>query len=316
MTCARCQHTDCKRFGYFGKRRIQRWRCQSCNSTFCEPHDKLTRDTMSARPEVAALVVKCLVEGCSIRTTERLTGVNRNTIMRILLNAADHCAKIMRHKLENLSIARIQCDELHCFVQKRERRTSIEESDEVGEQYTFIAMDADSKLVFTWLTGKRTTANTIAFMRDLYARTEWGLHPQLTTDGWGPYRLGVEATFGDSVDFAQLQKVYSRLPVRTGYAPPRFLEAVSKVRTGNPDPQHISTSYIERQNLTIRMANRRFTRLTNAFSKKLTHLRAAITLHFAYYDFCRVHSSLGTTPAVRAGLTDHVWTIAELLGAA
>jgi transposase-like protein/IS1 family transposase len=316
MTCIRCQHTTRVKAGAFGKRRIQRWKCTSCKTRFSEPHDKLTRDTLTSRPEVAALVVKCLVEGCSIRTTERLTGVNRNTIMRLLLVAAERSARLMRHKLENLDIARIQCDELHCFVQKRERRVSIEESDEVGEQYTFLAMDADSKLVFSWLTGKRTTANTINFMRDVYARTEWGLRPQLTTDGWGPYRLAVEATFRQSVDFAQLQKVYSRLPMRTGYAPPRFVEAISKVRTGNPDKRHISTSYIERQNLTLRMMSRRFTRLTNAFSKKLSHLKAAITLHFAYYNFCRVHQSLRTTPAVRAGITDHVWAITELLDAA
>jgi transposase-like protein len=316
MTCIRCQHQTCKKFGYFGKKRIQRWRCNSCKSTFCEPHEKLTRDTITSHPEVAAFALKCLVEGCSIRTTERLTGLNRNTIMRLLLVAAERSARLMRHKLENLEIARIQCDELHCFVQKRERRVAIEESDEVGEQYTFLAMDADSKLVFSWLTGKRTTANTISFMRDVYGRTEWGLHPQLTTDGWGPYRLAVEATFRQSVDFAQLQKVYSRLPMRTGYAPPRFVEAISKVRTGNPDKRHISTSYIERQNLTLRMMNRRFTRLTNAFSKKLTHLKAAITLHFAYYNFCRVHSSIKTTPAIKAGLTDHVWAIAELISAA
>jgi transposase-like protein/IS1 family transposase len=314
MTCIKCQHQTCKKFGHFGKRRIQRWRCQSCNSTFCEPHDKLTRDTITSRPEVAALVIKCLVEGCSIRTTERMTGVNRNTIMRLLLIAADRCATMMRHKLENLSVGLIQCDELHCFVQKRERRTSIEESDDVGEQYTFIGMDADTKLVFSWLTGKRTTANTITFMRDLYSRTEWGLHPQLTTDGWGPYRLAVAATFRDSVDFAQLQKVYApSAQGRGGYAPPRFREAVRRTVTGSPDPRYISTSYIERQNLTLRMMSRRFTRLTNAFSKKLTHLKAAITLHFAYYNFCRVHSTLKTTPAIRAALTDHVWTISELL---
>jgi transposase-like protein/IS1 family transposase len=315
MTCLKCQHQSCNKFGYFGKRRIQRWRCQSCKATFCEPNDKLTRDTITARPEVAALVVKCLVEGCSIRTTERLTGVNRNTIMRLLLTASGHCARMMRHKLSELSVERIQCGELHCFVQKRERMVSLEESDEVGEQYTFVAMDAQTKLVFSWLTGKRTLPNTFAFMRDVYARTEWGLHPQLTTDAWGPYISAVKATFGQSVDFGQLQKIYGRLPIpgRQGYAPARFVEAVSKVVIGNPDPRHISTSYIERQNLTIRMMSRRFTRLTNAFSKKLSHLKAAVTLHFAYYNFCRVHQTLKTSPAVAAGITDHVWTIAELL---
>jgi IS1 family transposase len=192
---------------------------------------------------------------------------------------------------------------------------SIEETDEVGEQYTFIAMDADSKLVFSWLTGKRTLANTFTFMRDVYGRTAWGLHPQLTTDAWGPYISATKATFKESVDFGQLQKIYGHLPPgRQGYAPSRFVEAISKVVIGKPDPKYISTSYIERQNLTLRMMSRRFTRLTNAFSKKLSHLKAAVTLHFAYYNFCRVHQSLKKTPCMAAGITDRIWSIQDLMG--
>lgn len=263
--------------------------------------------------EKATAILKLMVEGMSIRSIERITGVHRDTILRLLLLAAEKITAKFRHEFENLVIERIQVDELHCYVQKRERRVSIEESDEVGEQYTFIGMDADTKLVFSWLTGKRTTANTIVFMRDLYSRTAWGLHPQMTTDGWGPYRLAVAATFGDSVDFAQLQKVYGpSSPGRGGYAPPRFREAVSRVVTGDPDPRYISTSYIERQNLTLRMMSRRFTRLTNAFSKSLKHLKAAITLHFAFYNFCRIHQTLKCTPAMAAAITDHVWTVGEL----
>lgn len=262
----------------------------------------------------ATAILKLMVEGMSIRSIERFTGVHRDTILRLLLLSAEKIEAKLRHKFENLEIARIQCDELRCFVQKRERRVSIEESDEVGEQYTYVGMCADTKLVFSWLTGKRTTANTITFMRDLYSRTAWGLHPQLTTDGWGPYRLAVNATFRHSVDFAQLQKVYGGIPAgRQGYAPPRFREAVSRVITGNPDKQYISTSYVERQNLTLRMMSRRFTRLTNAFSKSLKHLKAAITLHFAYYNFCRVHLSLKQTPSMAAGITDHIWSITDLL---
>src|SRR5581483_4823503 len=147
----------------------------------------------------ACEVLRLMVEGMSVRSIERITGIHRDTILRLLLLAADKITTKLRHKFENLEIARIQVDELHCFVQKRERRVSIEESDEVGEQYTYIGMDADTKLVFSWLTGKRSTVNTITFMRDLYSRTAWGLHPQLTTDGWGPYRLAVAATFKDSV---------------------------------------------------------------------------------------------------------------------
>lgn len=310
MTCHNCQSL-CRKFGKH-RNGLQRFRCNQCRKTFTEDH-ATPLDTMRLPMEKADQVLRLMVEGMSIRSIERFTGVHRDTILRLMLLAAEKINTKLRHTFENLEIARIQVDELHCYVQKRERRVSIEESDEVGEQYTFIGMDADTKLVFSWLTGKRTTANTITFMRDLYSRTEWGLHPQLTTDGWGPYRLAVAATFRESVDFAQLQKVYSRLPTRTGYAPPRFVEAVSKVVTGNPDHKHVSTSYIERQNLTLRMMSRRFTRLTNAFSKSLKHLKAALTLHFAFYNFCRVHQSLKKTPSMAAGLTDRIWTVADLL---
>jgi transposase-like protein/IS1 family transposase len=310
VTCHNCQ-TLCRKFGKH-RNGLQRYRCNQCRKTFTEDH-ATPLDTMRLPLEKAEQIIRLMVEGMSVRSIERITDVHRDTILRLLLLVADKCEQKMRHKLENLAPRRIQCDELHCFVQKRERNVAIEDPEEVGEQYTFLAMDADTKLVFSWLTGKRSTVNTITFMRDMYSRTAWGLQPQLTTDGWGPYRLAVEDTFRGFVDFAQLVKIYGRLPQKVGYAPPKFMEAVSKVIHGNPDPRYISTSYIERQNLTIRMMNRRFTRLTNAFSKKLSHLKAAITLHFAYYNFCRIHQTLRQTPAMAAGITDHVWSIEELL---
>jgi transposase-like protein/IS1 family transposase len=312
VTCHNCQ-SICNRFGKH-RNGLQRYRCSQCRKTFTEDH-ATPLDTMRLPMDKAEAIIKLMVEGMSIRSIERITGVHRDTILRLLLLVADKIQTKMRHKLENLAIKRIQCDELHCYVQKRERSVSIEETDEVGEQYTFIAMDADSKLVFSWLTGKRTLANTFTFMRDVYGRTAWGLHPQLTTDAWGPYISATKATFKESVDFGQLQKIYGHLPPgRQGYAPSRFVEAISKVVIGKPDPKYISTSYIERQNLTLRMMSRRFTRLTNAFSKKLSHLKAAVTLHFAYYNFCRVHQSLKKTPCMAAGITDRIWSIQDLMG--
>lgn len=300
MTCHNCQ-TACRKFGKH-RNGLQRFRCDQCRKTFTEDH-ATPLDTMRLPMDKAAQVLRLMVEGMSVRSIERIAGVHRDTILRLLLLSAEKITTKLRHTFENLEIARIQVDEIHCFVQKRERMVSIEESAEVGEQYNFIGMDADTKVIFSWHTGKRTTANTMQFMRDLYSRTAWGLHPQLTSDGWGPYRLAVAATFRNSVDFAQLQKVYGpSSPGRGGYAPPRFREAVSRVITGNPDRQYVSTSYIERQNLTLRMASRRFTRLTNAFSKKLTHLKAALALHFAFYNFCRVHQSLKKTPCMAAGI--------------
>ena len=310
MTCHNCQSV-CNRFGKH-RNGLQRYRCSQCRKTFTEDHET-PLDAMRLPMDKATAILKLMVEGMSIRSIERITGVHRDTILRLLLLAGDRCTKLMSRKFNTVEVQRIQCDELHCFVQKRERRTSIEESDEVGEQYTFVAMDADTKLVFSWLTGKRNPVNTYTFMRDVYDRMPWSWHPQLTTDGWGPYRIAVEQTFHGFVDYAMLVKVYGRLPVgREGYAPPRFTEAVSKVICGDPDRKHISTSYIERQNLTLRMMSRRFTRLTNAFSKKIEYLKAAIALHFGYYNFCRVHQSLKQTPCMAAGITDRVWTIDEL----
>ncbi len=313
MTCRKCKHEGVKKFGYRGKSRIQRYRCQSCNATFSEPQPH-PLGTMRIPMDIACRALQCLLEGCSIRSTERLTGVNRNTIMALLLWAGERCEALMRRKLHSVTAQRIQADEIWTYVAKKEKHTTLEDGETIGDQYVFVGMDADTKLVISWIVGKRSIANTHAFMRELYGRLAWGSHPQLTTDGWGPYVDAVDRTLGhDGVDFAQLIKVYG-LPSESErrYSPPRFVEAVSKPIFGNPDPEHISTSYIERQNLTMRMQMRRFTRLTNAFSKRLRHLKAAIALHFAYYDFCRVHSSLRVTPAMEAGIADHVWSLEEI----
>lgn len=162
---------------------------------------------------------------------------------------------------------------------------------------------------------KRNVAGTFEFIKNTFLRLGWGSGPQITTDGWGPYVPAIARFFGIDVDYAQLIKIYGQLPQpREGYSPSRFVEAVSKAVTGDPDPQHISTSFVERQNLTMRMAMRRFTRPTNAFSKKLENLKAAVALHFMYYNFFRVHQTLRVTPAMQAGISDHVWELTELLG--
>jgi len=314
MTCVKCQHQICKKFGYFGKRRIQRWRCTSCKSTFCEPHDKLTRDTMTANPDAAARALQCLLEGCSIRTTERLTGLNRNTIMRLLVLAGERSEKLMNRKMRQLPCRRIQCDEIWTFLMKKARHVRKDDPADFGDQWVFVAMDADTKLIPAFLVGKRSSDNTQAFMRDLWSRIA-DHRVQLTTDAYIFYRKAVEESFAADADFAQLTKLYGDYGQHGNerYSPGKITEVISKVRSGNPDPDHISTSYVERQNLTIRMQLRRFTRLTNAFSRKLENLRAAVNLHFAYYNFCRVHASLRVTPAMEAGLADHVWSIGELL---
>ncbi len=314
MTCIRCQHTICVKAGSFGKRRIQRWKCTACKNRFSEPHTKLTRDTFTSNPDAAAQALRCLLEGCSIRSTERLTGLNRNTIMRLLIVAGERSAILMNHKMRQLPCRRIQCDEIWTFLMKKARHVRKGDPADFGDQWVFVALDADTKLIPAFLVGKRSSANTQAFMRDLWNRIA-DHRVQLTTDAYIFYRKAVEESFAADADFAQLTKLYGDYGQHGNerYSPGTITEVISKVRSGNPDPEHISTSFVERQNLTIRMQLRRFTRLTNAFSRKLENLRAAVNLHFAYYNFCRVHSSLRVTPAMEAGLADHVLLIKELL---
>jgi IS1 family transposase len=230
------------------------------------------------------------------------------------LKAGERCQSLMDSKLRNLHMQHIQIDEIWTYVQKKARHVRKGDSPEVGDQWVFVAIDADTKLVPAFYVGKRHLADTRTFLWDLYGRIEG--RTQITTDGLHHYTASIPETFGLDVDFAQVVKMFDHGQFDTTearYSPSPIVEVISKVRSGDPDPDHISTSFVERQNLTMRMAIRRFTRLTNAFSKKLTNLKMAVALHFAYYNFCRVHSTLRVTPAMEAGLTDHVWSIAELM---
>ncbi len=263
----------------------------------------------------AVLAIQLLVEGNSLRSTQRITGLDINTLMSLLVRAGDRCQSLMHSRMRNLKLKSIEIDEIWTYVGKKARHVRKGDSPEVGDQWVFVAIDASTKLIPAFHVGKRHREDTRNFLSDLYGRVEGRM--QITTDGLHHYTTGVPETFGLDADFAQLVKLFGDYgqfdSPEARYSPPRIAEVISKVRSGNPDPDHISTSFVERQNLTMRMAIRRFTRLTNAFSKKLANLKAAVSLHFAYYNFCRVHKSLRVTPAMEAGLTDHVWTIAELL---
>lgn len=269
------------------------------------------------KSEKQLAVVAALVEGVSIRSIERLTGVHRDTIMRLTVRVGENCQQIMAERMRNLTCAKVQVDEIWTFCRKKQARLREEEKNAVslGDQYVFVGIDADTKLVPHFDVGKRTTATAYRFMDALKARLAQGVRFQLTTDGFVPYVGAVERAWGaDSPHFAQLVKVFGTLDPGAGrYTPAEILDQVPTVVYGNPEPAFISTSYIERQNLTIRMACRRFTRLTNAFSKKLDNLKAALALHFCWYNFVRIHSSLRVTPAMAAGITDQVWGIGELL---
>lgn len=259
--------------------------------------------------------ISTLIEGNSIRSTERMTGIHRDTIMRLMVSIGEKCADLMNAQMHNLQCKQIQVDEIWTYVGKKQRRITInDDPQEVGDMWTFVALDADSKLVPTYLVGKRDLKTATVFMNDLAGRL--ANRVQLSSDAMKAYIEATERAFGSNVDYAQLVKIYEAEPIGPGrYSPPEVVSSLRTVVTGNPKQSNISTSLVERQNLTMRMQMRRFTRLTNAFSKKLDNLKAAVALHFAHYNFVRVHQTLRATPAMAAGVTDHLWTVRDLIGA-
>lgn len=260
-----------------------------------------------------AQVINCLVEGNSIRSTERMTDVHRDTIMRLGVEVGEGCEKLMNDQMRDLSCRRIQVDEIWAYVRKKQRQvTKNDDQTRVGDQWTFVALDADTKLVPTYRVGKRNLLTAKAFMHDLAGRLDNRV--QLSSDALSAYIAATEEAFGAGVDYGQIVKIYEAEPIGAGrYTPPHVVDAERTVISGNPQQEHICTSHIERQNLTMRMQMRRFTRLTNAFSKKIENLQAAVALHFAHYNFVRVHSSLRVTPAMAAGVANSLWTVEELV---
>jgi len=258
-------------------------------------------------------ILNALVEGCSVRSTARLVGVEHKTVLRVLLRVGERCQRLLDERMRNLRSRFIQVDEMHGYVQVRQKNLDPMRHDEfmMGEQYVFIAIDSETKLIPSFVVGKRNAANAYWLMKDLESRLTNRV--QLTTDGFRPYVDAVDSTFGSNIDFAMLVKVYAGdEPNRERYSPSEIIEARPIPVMGVPKVHRISTSHVERQNLTVRMQLRRFTRLTNAFSKKLANMKLALALHFAYYNFCRIHSTLRVTPAMASGLTDKVWDLKEL----
>ena len=260
-------------------------------------------------------VVSSLVEGNSIRATVRMTGVAKNTIAKLLIELGAACSKYMDEVMQNLSCERIQCDENWSFVgtkQKNATAKHFENGGFAGDVWTWIAIDADTKLVPCFAVGMRDAVTARDFMESLAGRLANRI--QLSTDGHKPYLKAVKDAFGNDIDFAQLVKIYgSTVEGQKRYSPAECIGCETKRVRGNPDPKHISTSYVERQNLTMRMGMRRFTRLTNAFSKKIENHVAAQALHFMHYNFVRIHQSLRVTPAMAAGVTDRLWSIHDVI---
>jgi IS1 family transposase len=258
-------------------------------------------------------VINCLVEGNSIRSTERMTDTHRDTICRLLVEVGQGCAALADKQMRDLPCQRIQMDEIWSFVKiKQGRIRPGTNRAKIGDQWTFIALDADTKLVPAYRVGKRTRETAVAFMGDLCGRLSNRV--QISSDALRSYVDAIERAFGADVDYGQIVKFYDAEPIGPGrYAPPRVTGAARTVITGSPEQAHISTSFVERQKLTMRMSMRRFTRLTNAFSKKLENLQAAVALHFAHYNLVRLHKTLRVTPAMAAGITDRLWSLEELV---
>lgn len=259
-----------------------------------------------------ALILHLLVEGNSLRATARIADVSRNTVDKLLRDVGAACLEHQDKHLVNLPCKRIEVDEIWSFVGCKQKNVPAEMKHVfgIGDVWTFTAICADTKVVPCWHVSPRNLESATTFMKDVAARMRYV--PQLTTDGHHMYLEAVESAFHNEVDYAMLIKVYRSTQDETRYSPAECIEARKERVQGMPDFDKISTSYVERQNLTMRMHMRRFTRLTNAFSKKLENHMHAISLHFMYYNFARIHGSLKVTPAMEAGVADHVWTMEEI----
>jgi IS1 family transposase len=258
-------------------------------------------------------IVAAIVEGSSIRSTWRMTGIARNTITKLLVDLGTACMKFHDQHVRNVRVRRLQCDEIWAYIGAKAKNVSAEKKEiGWGDVWTWVGIDADTKLVVSYLVGGRGADWAMDFMKDAASRIQGRV--QITTDGHKAYLSAVEEAFGADVDYAQLQKIYgASLENETRYSPATCIGCEMKEVSGRPDPKHVSTSYVERQNLTMRMHMRRFSRLTNAFSKKIDNHAYAVALHFMYCNFVRIHQTLRVTPAMEAGLCDHAWTIQELV---
>ena len=266
--------------------------------------------------EKRAQIMHLLVEGNSMRATSRIADVSINTVTKLLEDVGAACREFHDATVRNIKSKRVQCDEIWSFCYSKEKNVAPEDKGVLGhgDAYTWTAIDSDTKLAISWLVGRRDVESAESFTTDLASRLDGRI--QLTTDGYGIYVNAIEKAFGGAVDYAMLVKVYEGMGAmdQRRYSPSRFLSADKRRINGTPDMSDVSTSYVERQNLTMRMGMRRFTRLTNGFSKKIENLAHAVALHFMFYNFGRIHKTLRVTPAMEAGIADHVWTLEEIAG--
>jgi IS1 family transposase/transposase-like protein len=313
VTCHNCR-SECRKFGKRQNR--QRYQCTQCHKVFTDARDQ-TLDGMYLPIQKAELVLSLLLEGSSISTVERVTGIHHTTILKLLVLAGQKCERIMAEKVRNVEVRDVECDEVWSYVGKKQKRIRPEDSQMLGDCYVWVGIERHSKLVLNITMGKRDQSTCDVFvegLRHATARTPF----QITTDGFTPYRSAITTTLHDRLTgFAQLIKVYrASQEGEARYSPAEVASTEVVSIMGQPDPERICTSIVERSNLSLRMGLRRFTRLTNAFSKSFNHHWAAVILWYTWYNFGRVHKSLRCTPAMEAGISDHVWSVQELLEAA
>lgn len=313
MTCHNCR-TDCRKFGKRQNR--QRYQCTQCRKVFTDARDNNTLDGMYLPVEKAEMVLRLLLEGNSVSSVERITEIHHGTILKLLVLAGEKCERIMATKIVNVKVDDVEPDEVWSFIGKKEKRVRPDDDQNLSDCYTFVAIERNTKLVLNIAMGKRNQRTTDAFIEGVRHATAHGRF-QITIDGFAPYKSAITTTLHDRCDFAQLIKVY-RSPQDGGkrYSPAEVQSVEVVPIMGRPDPKRICSSIIERSNLSLRMQNRRFTRLTNAFSKKWENHWAAPALFYCWYNFGRVHKSLRVTPAMAAGIADRVSSVRDLLEAA
>lgn len=310
MTCHSCT-IECKRKGRDRHGR-QRYQCRQCSKTFLAPQEK-PLDGMYLPLKQADLILRMLVDGMSVSAIERITGVHHGTILKLLVLVGEKCERIMSKHVRNVQARDIEMDEVWSFIGKKEKRVRPEDDQNLGDAYCFVAIERNTKLVLNIAMGKRDQATTDVFVEGVRDALAPGCSVQITTDGFAPYKTAVPNTFSDCADFAMLIKVYKAAPEERRYSPAEVSSVEVVPVMGQPDPDRICTSIVERSNLSLRMGTRRCTRLTNAFSKKWENHWAAMSLWYTFYNFCRIHKSLRVTPAMAAGITDRVWEISELI---
>ncbi|MDQ3332281.1 MAG: hypothetical protein M3552_16795 [Planctomycetota bacterium] len=312
-----CSHCECENIKKHGKDRDgnQRYRCCECGKTFIvKPASPI--GSMRIDFDKAAFALRLLLEGMSIRATERMTGLHRDTLCDLVLTAGENCAAFFKARVRNVEAADVQCDELWSFTACKEKTRVLRGyGEDHGDCYTYIGVDRESKLILAYHVGRRTFEDADTFAMNL-RRAITG-RPQVSTDGFGPYRTVIPVAFRWNVDQGQLIKKFgptaNGVSAQTRYSPAPIVGIEKKAICGNPDMAHVCTSHVERMNLSVRMEIRRFTRLTNGFSKSRRHHEAMLALFFAHFNFCRRHSAVKTTPAVAAELASEPWSIERLL---